>query len=116
MTIKTWPDTEAFYDSRRLRPGRAVGEWRGTGFASIALLPVVVDGPGRYVTRRGENVVVDSVDAGPSGRPSRRQFSCRGSYPCGTAERWHRSGRLYLGTECDNDIVGRAGAPEGART
>lgn len=70
-------------------------------FCAFLLKPDVIDNPGKYVTRCGEVVEVDVVS-------KKHDFKCRGKYSCGTAEGWHKSGRLYFGQECDNDIVGKA--------
>ncbi|MBW4656636.1 MAG: hypothetical protein KME20_26870 [Kaiparowitsia implicata GSE-PSE-MK54-09C] len=68
-------------------------------FASLVLLPTIVTGPGNYVTRAGEIVTIETSTRW-------RDFACRGTYPNGVADGWHRSGRLYAGIECANDIVG----------
>lgn len=70
-------------------------------FASLVALPVIIDGPGHYVTRCGATVTIASV-ASASGA-----FGCSGTYSSGIIDRWHRSGRLYFGQECPNDIVGK---------
>lgn len=68
-------------------------------FASLVPLPVVIDKPGPYLTRSGEAVEITAVGAANA-------FSCFGYYPNKVAsDKWHRSGRLYFGTESDNDIV-----------
>lgn len=59
--------------------------------------PVVITAPGQYVTRSGEVVEVDDV---------RDHHWKLGRYPSGVHERWHRSGRIFSGTETANDIVG----------
>lgn len=68
--------------------------------APLVILPTVIDKAGRYVTRRGETVVVDSVS-----RRYRAEFGCDGRYDNGVSEAWHKSGRLLAGTETANDIV-----------
>lgn len=70
-------------------------------FAPLVLKPVIVTEPGQYRTRCGEVVTVTQVSA-------RHDFGCRGTYPHGTPEAWHRSGRLYATSECANDIMERA--------
>jgi len=74
-----------------------------THFAGLVTLPVVVDAPGLYLTRIGEQVRVDRAS-------NRHDFACLGEYQCGTLERWHKSGRLFVGLECNNDIVAKDGA------
>lgn len=59
-------------------------------------LPPLITQPGRYVTRSGEVVQVDDT--------SNTHWK-RGAYPCGTAETWNRSGRIFSGRETPNDIV-----------
>lgn len=71
-------------------------------FAPLVVMPDLITGPGKYVTRSGETVSVDAV-SGHGG-----EFGCRGSYADGTRERWHRSGRLLASREMDNDIVRQA--------
>jgi hypothetical protein len=67
-------------------------------FASLVLLPVIITEPGRYRTRKGEIVTVE--------RATRfHTFGCGGRYADDTVERWHKSGRLYAGRTCENDIV-----------
>lgn len=70
-------------------------------FCPLVPLPVVIDEPGPYLTRRGETVTIERHGNGHS-------FDCSGRYPDGTSERWHKSGRLYSGFECRNDIVAKA--------
>jgi len=74
-------------------------------FAPLVTLPVLIDAPGDYLTRSGERVTIR--------RPSwRNEFGCIGQYANGTAESWHRSGRLFAGQQSDNDITAKAaGAP-----
>ena len=67
-------------------------------FASLVILPVVIDAPGQYRTRSGETVVIDEVS-------SKHAFACRGVYPSGQRDAWHKSGRLYFGQLSNNDIV-----------
>lgn len=67
-------------------------------FASFVVLPIVVTQPGQYVTRCGEVVFIDTATL-------KHNFGCRGSYSTGQTEGWHRSGRLYFGQKCQNDIV-----------
>jgi hypothetical protein len=70
-------------------------------FSSLVHLPVIITEPGLYKTRSGEIVRVDRVS-------SNQDFGCSGTYPGGVVEGWHRSGRLYFGMECPNDIVEKA--------
>lgn len=67
-------------------------------FAAFVVLPVVITGPGQYVTRSGEVVTVAQAS-------SRHAFECRGAYSDGVSEAWHKSGRLLFGSETANDIV-----------
>ena len=62
-------------------------------------LPVVVTGPGRYLTRGGAVVTVTSV----------HHNRADGHYECGTPEWWScRGGRVLPSSLSDNDIVGPA--------
>ncbi|WP_274644292.1 hypothetical protein [Pseudomonas serbica] len=71
-------------------------------FASLVTLRDIITAPGEYLTRRGERVVIDKVS-------SHHDFNCFGSYvDCGTAERWHKTGRIRATSETLNDIVRRA--------
>lgn len=68
----------------------------------LIFLPVVIDGPGDYLTRGGERVAISHAS-------TRHDFQCTGSYStCGTNDGWHKSGRLFAGPESRNDIVARA--------
>lgn len=67
----------------------------------FVLLPVVLVAPGRYLTRGGDVVTVNTVS-------TRHDHGCRGVYPCGTPEGWHKSGRIYAGMLSANDIVSAA--------
>lgn len=67
-------------------------------FASFVTLPVVITQPGQYRTRCGEVVSVERSS-------SKHNFGCQGRYSSGQTENWHRSGRLYFGQHCQNDIV-----------
>jgi hypothetical protein len=67
-------------------------------FAPLVTLPVIIDTPGSYRTRCGDVVTIDVVTMSHA-------FHCRGVYPNGRLEDWHRSGRLYAGVESDNDVV-----------
>lgn len=67
-------------------------------FAPLVLLPVVITGPGQYFTRLGEPVTIKRVSTS-------HDRGCMGTYPCGTCDGWHKSGRLYAGIESGNDIV-----------
>lgn len=73
---------------------------------TLIVLPDVIVKPGRYRTRGGEVVSVEGITKG--------HFGCQGFYANGTAERWHKSGRLYFGTLSDNDIVTEVTCGEGA--
>jgi hypothetical protein len=69
-------------------------------FAPLVVLPIIIDAPGRYVTRAGDIVTIEHIAAG-------FRFVCSGRYDrCGTHERWHRSGRVLATSETPNDIVG----------
>lgn len=69
-------------------------------FASVVNLPIIVIEPGQYVTRAGETIVITAVSM-------RHDFGCKGTYPNGIHESWHRSGRIFTGQECSNDIVSK---------
>ena len=70
---------------------------------AFILLPTIITEPGDYITRKGERVTVYTTAA-----QTVRPFNCYGNYSDGTQEAWHRTGRLYFGQECDNDIVHKA--------
>lgn len=72
-------------------------------FLPLVNLPVIIDEPGKYVTRCGDVVTVTKVS-------SRHDINCHGYYGerYKTKERWHKSGRLYATTESFNDIVSKA--------
>lgn len=70
-------------------------------FCAFLMLPYVIDGPGQYITRGGEQVTVERAS-------TCHDFGCKGAYSCGTTEGWHKSGRLLFGRETCNDIVRRA--------
>lgn len=71
-------------------------------FIPLFILPEIVDGPGEYLTRCGDRVTIDRAS-------TRHDFGCVGSYAlCGTAERWHKTGRIFATSETRNDIVQRA--------
>ena len=67
-------------------------------FASMVTLPIIIAGPGQYVTRGGEPVTIERAS-------TTHGFNCYGVYANGVRDSWHRSGRLYAGTESRNDIV-----------
>ena len=67
-------------------------------FCAFLTLPDVITSAGEYITRGGERVMVNA----PS---SRHEFGCRGTYPCGVRDSWHKSGRLYFSGVSANDIV-----------
>ena len=70
-------------------------------FASFVILPTIIAGPGEYLTRCGERVTVNEAS-------TKHDFGCRGRYSTGQSEGWHKSGRLYFGQTCNNDIVSAA--------
>lgn len=70
-------------------------------YARLVVLPVVIDEPGLYRTRSGEDVVVTTASM-------RNRHACHGRYSCGIPESWHRSGRLYFGQLSGNDIVAKS--------
>lgn len=73
-------------------------------FAPLVLLPTVIDSPGRYRTRGGEIVIIDTAPT----HIRHHAHDCFGTYEAeGIRDRWHRSGRIYAGMECENDIVGK---------
>lgn len=73
-------------------------------FAALVPLPVVIDAPGMYLSREGQRVRIETVS-------TKHDFGCIGHYPfrgVGTLkDAWHKSGRLYFGMECRNDIVAK---------
>lgn len=70
-------------------------------FVPLIALPDIIDGPGDYLTRCGEQVTVVAAS-------TRHDYGCAGSYvKCGTAENWHKSGRTLATSETHNDIVRR---------
>lgn len=73
----------------------------GVAYISFFSLPVIITAPGQYLTRGGEVVTVEVVS-------TRHDHGCRGFYSCGIAEGWHKTGRIYFGQECCNDIVAKA--------
>lgn len=66
--------------------------------APLMPLPNIITESGKYLTRCGDLVVVNTI-----GHVAK--FSCAGSYPDGVKELWHRSGRLYANIKSVNDIV-----------
>lgn len=68
-------------------------------FTSLVPLPVIIDSPGWYETRRGERVHMRSSTNSPT------SMGCIGRYEGGPCDGWHRSGRLYCTAESQNDIV-----------
>ena len=68
-------------------------------YVSMQLQPTVITSAGQYRTRAGEIVTITNAGS------SYWHTSCDGYYPCGTKDKWHISGRIYQGQECDNDIV-----------
>lgn len=74
----------------------------GAYFAPLVGLPDIITKPGTYKTRCGETVTIESVPVPAYAHG----FNRIGYYDqCGTRESWHKSGRLYAGFECRNDIV-----------
>ena len=69
-------------------------------FASLVTQPVVIDGPGYYVTRSGEVVTVTKSSR-------KHDFGCVGAYGNDVAESWHKSGRILASRETANDVVAR---------
>lgn len=72
---------------------------RDTGYFS-PLLKTIITGPGYYLTRAGEVVLITSVDSG-----SDPHFPCVGTYSAGGMDNWNKTGRLYFMKESPNDIV-----------
>lgn len=69
----------------------------------LFLLPVKVDGPGRYLTRGGETVVVDEVV-----EPGVLTARYGGRHPCGTRDVWYSCGRVLPSLESPHDILSKA--------
>jgi hypothetical protein len=65
---------------------------------ALAVLPVVVDGPGVYRTRAGAQVKIFSTSG-------RGPYRCHGEYDCGTPDQWSVSGRLFPFVHSDHDLV-----------
>lgn len=77
-------------------------------FIPLFTLPVIINELGEYLTRGGDRVKIDRAS-------TRHEFGCVGSYvACGTAEKWHMSGRILATSETKNDIVRKASS-EGAQ-
>lgn len=70
-------------------------------YTPLVCLPVVIDAPGKYRTRAGEIVTIDST--GFQGR-----YNSSGRYASGQFDRWHRSGRLFRSMLSGNDIIAKA--------
>jgi hypothetical protein len=71
-------------------------------FIPLFTLPDIIDAPGEYLTRGGDRVMIDRAS-------TRHDYGCVGSYvACGTAEKWHKSGRILATSETRNDVVGKA--------
>lgn len=70
-------------------------------FAPLVTLPVIIDEPGEYRTRKGEVVSVSIVS-------TVHDFECVGKYSSIIREGWHKSGRLYANWQSKNDIVAKA--------
>jgi len=81
---------------------QVAGNWNPKAwFAAFVAMPVIITGPGRYVTRAGEVVTIEMA-------LQRHAFGCSGVYSTGQREEWHMSGRLMFDKETPNDIVGVA--------
>lgn len=72
----------------------------GGYFVPLVNQPVVIDGPGPYVTRSGEVVTVAKSSL-------KHDFGCVGAYGNDVAESWHKSGRILASRETTNDVVAR---------
>jgi predicted nucleic acid-binding protein len=71
-------------------------------FIPLFTLPVIINEPGEYLTRGGDRVTIDRAS-------TRHDYGCVGSYvACGTAEKWHKSGRILATSETSNDVVCKA--------
>lgn len=69
-------------------------------FVPLVLIPVVIDSPGKYLTRCGETVEIVASS-------HRHDFGCHGHYANGVRESWHKSGRIFASQQTANDIVAR---------
>lgn len=69
-------------------------------FSSLVMLPIVIDVPGQYITRCNEIATIRAVSTW-------HDFGCVGRYASGTADAWHKSGRLHFWSLSDNDIMGK---------
>ena len=77
------------------------GAWNNVAyFTPLVSKPIIVTGPGQYKTRAGEIVTVNVASR-------KNDMGCRGLYPNGIADGWHRSGRIFANIETENDIVAR---------
>jgi hypothetical protein len=63
--------------------------------ANHVALPIVITEPGKYRTRCGEIVTIETV----------RQYDASGRYSNQIPDTWDLSGRLYPSTLSDNDII-----------
>jgi predicted nucleic acid-binding protein len=71
-------------------------------FIPLFTLPNIIDAPGEYLTRGGDRVMIDRAS-------TRHDYGCVGSYVgCGTAEKWHKSGRILATSQTRNDVVCKA--------
>jgi hypothetical protein len=71
-------------------------------FAPLVLLPTIITKPGKYRTRNGETVTIESVS-------SQHDYNCVGAYDRhGIREGWHKSGRIMATSKTLNDIIGEA--------
>lgn len=80
--------------------------------APLSTLPVIIDGPGEYVTRGGGRVSIREVAPASSGNAA---FNARGAMwrtvkgitRARGVDVWHVSGRYLVLREDERDIVGR---------
>lgn len=68
--------------------------------APLLFKRIVIKEIGQYKTRCGEIVQITTVT-------SKHNFGCIGTYANGIVDGWHRSGRLYVNIESDNDIISK---------
>lgn len=67
------------------------------GILALLGYPQSIFTPGRYLTRSGETVTIETIGSGI--------LSARGRYSDGTPERWSTSGRVLPHYLSANDIV-----------
>ncbi len=72
-------------------------------------LPVIIDGPGDYRTRRGHKVAIFQVSDGPETFKAKGAFyrMYRGDYRPRGFEAWHPNGRYRAYGESAEDIVSK---------